>query len=280
MANELMGDVCAAALLTRAAQQVVASAIAGKFAADPLVLPTMSKLMSTVASVVKRHGTEIQHAVAAALENSRRFIVLSNVAIPITKEAMDLLAESGDSDLAEVRLNVDSPSDRMMEVDLVVVDLTDNSAGAFEVKRGNGETELRKRRLIELDLRAVRLVLASYLSTCGYPGIKTVVTGIIDYYGRSKFADDLTITRMTIDQRFGVPVAATVDAMTEALRQALDCVLPDLFARAMPTVTDDADHLTAVRSEPGDLPNAGDLTFEDPPTASTPIGPRAIGPRN
>jgi hypothetical protein len=272
MANDLTGDISAA--LTRTAREVVASAIAGKFAADPLVLPTMSKLLSTTASVVKRHGTEIQNAVAAALKKSGRYIVMSNVSIPITQQAMDLLAQSGDRDLAEIRLNVDSPSDRMMEVDLVVVDLQASLAGGWEVKRGNGETELRKRRLIELDLRAVRLVLASYLSKCGYHGIKTVMTGIIDYYGKSKFSEALTITRMTIDERFGVPVAAAVDAMTEALRRALDCVLPDLFAKAMPTVTAAATALT--RSGPGDHSDNGNKGL----TAFTPVGPVAIGPRN
>jgi len=273
MANELTG--VSAAALTRAAQEVVASAIASEFSIDPVVRPELSRALSIVASVVKRHGPLIQDALGAALAKSGRFVVLSNVAVPITKAAEQLLAaKNADSDLAKIRLRADSESDRSVTVDLVVVDIQKAWAGAYEVKRGNGTTELRKRRPTERDLKAVRLVLASHLRQLGYDGIETVTSAIIDYYGQSGFSDNLTITRDTLDEHFTVPVVAIIDAMTEALRKALDAKLPGLFAKVMPIMADANEDLTGVNTGSGE-PIAGGLALEKLLTAP-PVGP---GPR-
>ena len=59
-------DVSQTALL-RAARQAVAGAVTGEFPLDPLVEPELSRAMSCIGSVVKRHGKLIEMGIAGAL---------------------------------------------------------------------------------------------------------------------------------------------------------------------------------------------------------------------
>ena len=83
--------------------------------------------------------------------------MLPNVAIPLTKAALQLLdAKNTDETLSKIKLSADSEASGIVNVDLVVVDPEAGWAGAYEIKRGNGATEHGKRRPIMRRLRAVR----------------------------------------------------------------------------------------------------------------------------
>jgi RNase H-fold protein (predicted Holliday junction resolvase) len=230
MAKQLgLTDVSHAALI-RAAREVVAGALAGDFPQDPVIGPDLSRAISTLGSVVKRHGGLIELGIAGALIASERFVVLTNVALPVTKGAAQLLdAKNSDQALAKIRLSADSEADGIVNVDLVVVDPEAKWAGAYEIKRGNGATEHGKRRQSIHKLRAARLVLESYLRQAGYGTMETCTSGVIDYYGSAGFTPEFTLLRDELDDHFGVPVVATVDAMTAALQEELKAALPRLF---------------------------------------------------
>src|SRR6202011_1180887 len=156
------------AAIARASRAVIANAMAGDFPIDPVIGPDLSKSFSIINSVVKRHGLLIQRTLGDALAASGRFEVLTEVPLPITEAAHDLLtSQNSDRNLAKIQLKADSKIIRMVTIDLIVVDTESGWAGAYDVKRGNGATETRKRRPIEHDLRAARLVLASFLAKYG-----------------------------------------------------------------------------------------------------------------
>ena len=216
--------------LIRAAQAAVAGALAGEFPEDPIIGRDVSRAISCISSVVKRHGPLLETGIADALKASDRFIVLTNVSLPLTKGAKQLLAaRNPDESLARIKLAANSEADGIVKVDLVVVDPDTGWAGVYEVKRGNGATEHRKRRPTIQNLRASRLVAASYLEQLGYGPIDRTTSAVIDYYGASGFDPNFTLTREDLDEHFGVPVVATVDALTDALREALHAELPRLF---------------------------------------------------
>ena len=224
--------------LLRAARQAVASALTGEFPLDPLVEPELSRAISCIGSVVKRHGKLIEMGIAGALAMTDRFIVLTNENIPLTKGAKQLLeAKNSNRSLAGIRLAADSEADGMVNVDLVVVDPEAGWAGAYEIKRGNGTTEAGKRRPLIQKLTAVRLVLASYARQLGQWPIETVTSAVIDYYGSSGFDPNYTLVRDQLDDHFGVPIVETVDAVTAAARQALDAELPALLDPVFETMT-------------------------------------------
>jgi hypothetical protein len=177
------------AALTRAAQLVVSNAIAGAFAEDPVIGADLSRAMSVLGSVVKRHGLLLQKTLADALAANDRFDVLVDVALPITEAANELLLGRNSAEaLARISIRADATTAKLVTADIVVIDPEAGWAGAYDVKRGNGATESRKRRPIEHHLRGIRLVLASYLAKRGYENITRVTTGVIDYYGASASA--------------------------------------------------------------------------------------------
>jgi hypothetical protein len=222
------------AAIARASRAVIANAMAGDFPIDPVIGPDLSKSFSIINSVVKRHGLLIQRTLGDALAASGRFEILTEVPLPITEAAHDLLtSQNSDRDLVKIQLKADSKTLRMVTIDLVVVDTESGWAGAYDVKRGNGTTESRKRRPIELDLRAARLILASYLAKCGYDGIRSVTSAVIDYYGASGFSKEMKLTREELDGHFGVPVLDTIDAMTAELQRALHAEMRNLLMPAL-----------------------------------------------
>ncbi len=222
------------AAIARASRAVIANAMAGDFPIDPVIGADLSKSFSIINSVVKRHGLLIQRTLGDALAASGRFEILTEVPLPITEAAQDLLtSQNSDRDLAKIKLKADSKTSRMVTVDLIVVDTESGWAGAYDVKRGNGATESRKRRPIELDLRAARLILASYLAKCGYDGIRSVTSAVIDYYGASGFSKEMKLTREELDGHFGVPVLDTIDAMTAELQRALHAEMRNLLTPAL-----------------------------------------------
>jgi hypothetical protein len=222
------------AAIARASRAVIANAMAGDFPIDPVIGPDLSKSFSIINSVVKRHGLLIQRTLGDALAASGRFEILTEVPLPITEAAHDLLtSQNSDRDLVKIQLKADSKTLRMVTIDLVVVDTESGWAGAYDVKRGNGTTESRKRRPIELDLRAARLILASFLAKYGYDGVRSVTSAVIDYYGASGFSKEMKLTREELDGHFGVPVLDTIDAMTAELQCALHAEMRNLLMPAL-----------------------------------------------
>ena len=108
-------DVSRPALI-RAAQAAVAGALAGEFPEDPIIGRDVSRVISCVGSVVKRHGLLLETAIAEALKASDRFIVLTNVSLPLTKGAKQLLAaRNPDENLAKIKLAADFGGRRYRE---------------------------------------------------------------------------------------------------------------------------------------------------------------------
>jgi hypothetical protein len=240
LSANIRGSAVSEAALERAAHLAVGNAISSVFAEDPVIGADLSRAISVLGSVVKRHGLLLQKTLADALAASDRFDVLVDVALPITEAAHELLlGKNAAEDLARIRIRADSPATRIITADLVVIDPEAAWAGAYDVKRGNGATESRRRRPIEHDLRATRLILASYLGKRGYENITSVTTGVIDYYGSSGFSKELKIERDELDAHFGVPVEATLDMMTIKLRSALHSELPNLFGEALRSIRRD-----------------------------------------
>ncbi|TXN20069.1 hypothetical protein FV232_27660 [Methylobacterium sp. WL30] len=77
--------------LLAATEAVVANARRAVFVSDPLLGPRLSQIGSLLASVVKRHGSLIELALKDALERSDRYVVLRNIAMPITTTTQELV---------------------------------------------------------------------------------------------------------------------------------------------------------------------------------------------
>lgn len=244
------------AALARNAQTLVANAIASAFNEDPVIGPDLSRAISVVGSVIKRHGLLLQSTMANALAASGRFDVLVDVAIPIVDAANELLlARNSAQDLARINIRADAAAERIVTVDLMVIEPEVGWAGIYDVKRGNGPVDGRTRRPIEHDLRAGSMVLSSYLAKRGYPNITRVTAGVIDYYGATGFTKGFKIGRDELDGHFHVPICETLDKVTVCLRKALLAELPDLFSTVIKAVNRENAKKDAATSGIGLVPN-------------------------
>ncbi|OSI24376.1 hypothetical protein [Bradyrhizobium canariense] len=266
------------ATLARSAQTLVSNAVAAAFNEDPVIGPDLSRAISVVGSVVKRHGLLLQNTAANALAASGRFDVLVDVAIPIVDAASELLlARNSVEDLARINIRADASAERIVNVDLVVIDPEVGWAGVYDVKRGNGPVDGRTRRPIEHDLRAAGMVLASYLAKRGYRNISRITAGVIDYYGATGFSKDFKISREELDGHFQVPIRATLDKVTACLREALLAELPHLFSDVIKTVNRETAEKNAANCGIGLAPDP--LPGEAPVVHFANARPTGPGPR-
>ena len=199
----------------------VEAARTAAFPPDPLLDDDLSRIISTVTSVAKRHGPLLENAVCDALLASGRYDCERHVRLPITRASRDPHSEG------DLELDDDIVGD--VEVDLLVYDRVDQRLLALQIKRGNGKTDARKRRQIEHDLRAAARVLRSFARKRGYE-VVTVAVHVVDIYGAAGFSADLTIRGSDLDRIFGVPVALSIEVTTAALRTTISAMLPSLLA--------------------------------------------------
>jgi hypothetical protein len=220
------------ASLIASVERAAAGALQADFVADPLLGPGLSVCNSYLSSVVKRHGGLIEAAICEALERSGEYLVLRQVEMPITDAAEALVATNTPEALAGLTATAHGPYRRVAFFDLIAIHLKTGAAKIIEIKRGGGVTEVRKRRLIERDLRCARLQLPSFLRPRFDCEPRSYESWLLDYYGRSGFSDGLTVTREGLDALFGVPVRDLVDAVTDRLQAEVLREVPRLLTVA------------------------------------------------
>jgi hypothetical protein len=229
-ATTIVQTACSPELLA-AAEAAVDGALAAVFALDPLLGPDLSQLASVLASVVKRHGHLLEAALAEALDHSGRYLVFRSVAMPITEATQEVLRGSTPEQLHGRSVAMSGGVAQSAFLDLVAIDLETRRAIFAEVKRGGGRSEMRKRDQVEWVLRAAGLQGRAFLATLGIQ-VATARPVLIDVYGRAAFAADLTVTGTKLDDLFGVPVSAALEAVTMVLATRLRAAVPALVSTA------------------------------------------------
>ena len=219
----------AALAAIQAAERAVAQALEAGYRPDPILRPEVSRVVSFAASAAKRHGPLIERAIGNALECGG-LTVLRNVSIPITRGALALTDSLDYAQLVgrQIDFNENDIADAT-DADIIAIDEPHGWAGAFSVKRGGGQTETRRRKDSGRQLRALNFTLASWLRKKGYRQVETAVAGVIDYFGQSGFAKDLTVDRNGLDDYFGLPIVRDVDAVTAAMFHAMDIEMEALL---------------------------------------------------
>lgn len=220
------------ASLIASVERAATGALQADFVADPLLGAGLGLFNSFLSSSVKRHGGLIEVAICEALERSGEYLVLRQVEMPITDAAESIVATNTPESLVGLTASAHGPYRRVAFFDLIAIHLKTGAAKIIEIKRGSGVTEVRKRRLIERDLRCAKLQLASFLRPRFDCEPRSYESWLLDYYGRSGFSDSLTITREGINQLFGVPVRELVEAVTDRLRVEVLREVPRLLTVA------------------------------------------------
>lgn len=257
--------------LLAAVQQTLDGALSGTFPDDPLLGPSLSCLTSAVNSVIKRSGSLIEKSIRAALERAG-YIVFTQVAMQLTDAAKELVRSNARETLRGVNVKMAAPADNepLVIYDMLVIHPGTRRATLIEVKRGGGSTELRKIEPISATLLAGSLQVASFLRAKGIK-VRLVDACVIDFYGRSGFADHLRVSGEQIDARFKAPVKALVDAVLNEVRARLFEIVPDLIHEAL--VEARGDDAGDTVSDLVELPGGARLPRRHLPMIETPRKP-------
>jgi hypothetical protein len=222
--------------LIEAVLQAMRACMAVDFNPDPLFAPEFSRVVSTAASVVKRHGPLIENAIAAEFERAG-LEVKREPLIPITRAAMAVVDSSDYERLAKEQYAFDENDIvEWLKVDMIVIDEPGKRATAVEVKRGGGLTASRNRKASERPLRALELTLASRLRQEGHRNVEAGYVCVVDYLGQSGFSQDMALHGAEIDEHFGLPIVAAIDRMTASLKDAFDIEVRRLLEPVLRTL--------------------------------------------
>ena len=225
------------ACLVEAVDTAVAEAFAKSYSADPLVPEDIAALRGPVDSVLRRHGLLIETALAVALDLSPKVEVMTQVAVPISEAAIQLCLSNADDRTIGLTLPVTGSIAKTALIDVVVHYPRTGRLVAVSVKRGGGPQGGAAARNASVELRAAAMILRAMLMGRGrIVSSAEVVT--VDYLGRSGILNGTVIGVEQIDAFFGLPVRATLDAMTSYMSaevgRRIDAVIEALVRRRAP----------------------------------------------
>jgi hypothetical protein len=169
----------------------------------PTKLPALPPERRSIrrAPTAARRNDLIRRSVVAALRASGRYEVITNLKVPVTRDARDTVRRAAGGYVG-ISLPADGPCEEIT-VDMVVVDENEAWAGAYAFCRRGAQSPLARRR-VEEDLRAAELVLRAHLARLLRLDFRTVVVGIIDQSADPEHVDDLTIPASEISDHFEI----------------------------------------------------------------------------
>lgn len=149
--------------------------------------------------------------ISSAIQRSGRFQVRRNETVRLSTDAIRLIKKAKGSYLG---LSLPSSPDCPIHtsLDLLLIDEREQWAGGFvfTFKRARSP---RANRRIERDIRAAELVLRAHVRSAGWKSIGTVTVGIIADEPTSDFADDLIVSAKELEDRLGVSITDTEEAI-------------------------------------------------------------------
>lgn len=199
--------------LVEAVDTAVAEAFAKAYSADPLIPDEVAALRGPVDSVLRRHGLLIETALAVALDLSPEVEVMTQVAVPVSDAAIQLCLSNADEKTIGLTLPVSGTIAKTAVIDVVAYYPRNGRLVAVSVKRGGGAQGGTAARHAAIELRAAAMILRAMLMGRGRMVSSTEVV-TVDYLGRSGIIVGTVLGVDQLDAFFGLPVRATIDAMT------------------------------------------------------------------
>ncbi len=219
--------------LQEAVDQALEECFAKTYVTDELLGEALTAVKGPLDSLCKRHGHLLEEALAHGLAaQDDRFEVSTQVCVPISRAAQDLIAANPKKALEGLNLPTRDDSGRRVVIDIVAFDVELEKLHVISVKRGGGAQGGKAAREERNDLVAAGLLLKHLMLRKGV-GVRDVEPILVDWYGRSRIVARKTVSRETIDAYFGVPLAPVVDAMSARLSAGLEARMASRLKAAL-----------------------------------------------
>ncbi len=191
------------------------------YCSDELLGNKLTQVRGPLDSLPKRHGLLLEKAIAHAFAGAGdRYEVQTQVALTVSKEAMSLVECNQLDKLDDLNLPIDGPHGKSVVIDIVIFDHKTRDLHVVSVKRGGGAQGGRKARDARDDLTAAGLMLKNIMLRKGLP-VLSVKKVLVDWYGRSGIVARKKVSRETVDEYFGLPIARQVEAMSAYLESSI-----------------------------------------------------------
>lgn len=216
--------------LCEAVDRSVEECFAKEYRTDELLGDDLTQIRGPLDSLCKRHGLLLETAIAHGFAaQGDRFVVWTQVPVSVSKAAIMLVENNPMKCLEGLHLPVSDSRVKQVIIDVLVFDRLTSLLHVISVKRGGGAQGGRAAREARTDLLTAGLLLKNLLRQQGRP-VREVSQVLVDWYGRSGIIARKTVTRETVDEHFGVPIAAMADAMSARMQAAIaDRMVPRLL---------------------------------------------------
>ncbi len=212
---------------------VMISAGRYKFRIDPIGGEKYSRQTSIVSSAYKRHGQILELAIRHRLSQSAYFDVWHESVFKVS-DISDRAIRGRNADIPDGGL-IELPygdAGRSLQVDAFVYDRRISSLRSYEIKRGNGNFDAGKKRLLLSDVLFTQSLLRSYGTSRGYKS-SVVESRVICYFGIRALPDPLSIIGSELDDHFVYPVQAHVERVNGYFRESLYTLLSAIDEQAL-----------------------------------------------
>lgn len=195
---------------------------AKRFTPDPIAGKHFSKIVSLMSSAYKRHGYILENAILRRLAECPKFEVWEDKTFYVT-EVADHMINGSFADPSRIigtttQYRIDGH--RTLQMDAIVYDKESKTIRAYEVKRGSGLHDAGKRRQILRDLMCSEVLLRSYGEQRNLEIAKSA-SHIIFYYGQCSIRKPFSLVREELDDHFGWPIVAEVEAVNQLFQKRL-----------------------------------------------------------
>lgn len=217
--------------LSDAVDAAIAESFAKTYNTDELLGDPLTAVRGPLDSLCKRHGLLIELSIAHGLAvHEERMDVQTQVPVPLSKAALAMVDANPPKRLEGLNFPIADGASRKVVVDILAFDWDMRTLHVVSVKRGGGQQGGTAARDARKDLSAAGLVLKLMMLKRGFP-VEHVSQVLVDWYGRSGIIARKTVSRDTIDDHFGVPVAGLVEAMSRHMEAGIaDRMEPRLLA--------------------------------------------------
>jgi hypothetical protein len=208
----------------RSVRETIARISASVSHIDPLLDPEVSRMHTLTAAALTHHGYVMQGTLRAVLEASRFLTVVSEPELFIAP----MVDEFVQGQPLEACLNSQLPYEpigRRLRPDMLVIDHRYNAATYYELRRAASPGGSGKWGVPNQDVRALRVIAASYARNLGY----RVTRGsayLIAYYGGHRMPPQLVLTRADLDRHFNLSIVEAIEAMTLLYQHELRKIMP------------------------------------------------------
>ncbi|WP_026480216.1 hypothetical protein [Ahrensia sp. 13_GOM-1096m] len=186
------------------AQKAVTKTKVTGLSLDP-VLGSDNTLISLGAKLQRQHGMALPVALTAVL-TFHGLKVIREAPIPLMLTACRMASCNDIDALRKVNMPETDTIKEIYRADLVVIDPVSGYIGAFDCKRGTGNSDSSSKAHLEKKLKASLSSLHSWAMSAHKFGSLTEDVRVIDLYAQSGYADSLKINGCDLDHYFGYEI--------------------------------------------------------------------------